>query len=92
MYMHVYGFVYMYVYMYVYVNVDIYIFLIFCTSVTFQYYTHLALLLIQPVGCNMLIKNIIIITTSPDATEDRLPAERLYAVVGWMDYLYGVGS
>ena len=51
----------MYVYMCVYVSVDIYIFLIFCTSVTFWYYTNVALLLIQPVGCHMLIKNIIII-------------------------------
>ena len=44
----------------VYVSVDIYIFLIFYTSVTFWYYTNLSLLLIQPVGCHMLIKNIII--------------------------------
>ena len=53
-------FVYMYVYMCVYVSIDIYIFLIFCTFVTFWYNTNLALLLIQPVGCHMLIKNIII--------------------------------
>ena len=44
----------------VYVSVDVYIFLIFCTSVTFWYYTNLALILIQPVGCHMLIKNTII--------------------------------
>ena len=50
-----------YLYMCVYVSVDIYIVLIFCTSVTFWYYTNLALLIIQPVFCHMPIKNIIIV-------------------------------
>ena len=63
LYVCIYVFVYMYVYMCVYVSVDIYIFLIFCTSVTFWFYINLALLLIQPDGCHILIKNIITIIT-----------------------------
>ena len=57
-YVRIYVFVYMYVYICLYVSVDIYKFLILFTSVTFWYYTHLALLLIQLVGCHILMENI----------------------------------
>ena len=55
----IYVYVYMYVHICVYVSVDIYKFIIFCTSVTFWYYTNLALLLIQLVDCHIILENII---------------------------------